>query len=405
VSEIVSHLTAPDASSTPYALFGMGGAGKTTLASSVVRNPDVRKHFQGGIFWLTVGRGGESQLLALLEGLAAKVIVSPTGLRDFNSEEEVVRSLTAAISEDKLPRLVVVDDVWQQDIVDILRLTGLRLLVTTRVRAVVAMDGGCTEVGSVSLVEARQLLKSKSGAVALPEREADKVAEECGRLALALAIAGSLPCVTKSPDSALSWHELHREIKEKKTTRLGLQMSRDIADDKSKTSLFPVLSVSLEELGREEQDMFLSLVVLARGVGASTAMLAALWEKDEEGAKQEAEFLARSALLHEVEGFFYVHDLLLDFIKLECKSRGRHEVVENAVRRQTQYLGMLSVIREMNVTNVYALIHVWWSLEELSGNEQLEVERYRASLEELGGAESADVAEVYALIGALFRLQ
>ncbi|CAM9478064.1 unnamed protein product, partial [Sphacelaria rigidula] len=80
------------------------------------------------------------------------------------------------------------DDVWQRDVVDLLVPTGLRLLVTTRVRTVVAMEGGCTEVGSVSQDEARQLLKSKSGAVVLPEREADKVAEECGRLALALAI-------------------------------------------------------------------------------------------------------------------------------------------------------------------------------------------------------------------------
>ncbi|CAM9835379.1 unnamed protein product, partial [Sphacelaria rigidula] len=199
LSEIVPKLTAADASSRPYVLFGMGGAGKTMLASSVVRNPDVLDHFTGGIFWLRVGRAGETHPLALLEGLAAKVIVSPTGPRNFSSEDEVVRSLTAAILEDGLPRLVVVDDVWERDMVDVLSRTGLRLLVTTRVRAAVAMDGGCTEVGSMNQVEARQLLKSRSGAVALPEREADQVAEECGRLPLALAIAGSLPCVTNSP--------------------------------------------------------------------------------------------------------------------------------------------------------------------------------------------------------------
>ncbi|CAM9231963.1 unnamed protein product, partial [Sphacelaria rigidula] len=412
VSEIVSKLTAADASSAPYALFGMGGAGKTMLASAVVRNPDVLKHFQGGVYWLSVGRAGETQLLALLEGLAAKVKVSPTGPLYFDSEDEVIRSLTATMSEDGLPRLVVVDDVWQRDIVNLLMLTGLQLLVTTRVRSVVAMQGGCTEVGSMDHVEARQLLKSKSGAVALPEREADQVqvAEECGRLALALAIAGSLPCVTGSPDSAVSWHQLHLEIKAKKATRLGLQMSRDIADDKSKRSLYPVLSVSLEELGQEQQDMFLSLVVLARGVWASTAMLATLWEKDDKGAQNEADFLAQNTLLHEAEGSFYVHDLLLDFIKLECKGKERHELVEGAVGRQTRYLSRLSVVRKFKEneglsTDVYALIRLWRSLEELSGNEQLGVERYRASLLELGRAETTDVADAYALIGGLFRLQ
>ncbi|CAM9843559.1 unnamed protein product, partial [Sphacelaria rigidula] len=116
----------------------------------------------------------ETRLLALLVGLAAKVIASPTAPHNFNSEDEVVRSLTTAISADGLHRLVVVDDVWQRDVVDLLVPTGIRLLVTTRVRAAIAMDGGCTEVGSMSQVEARQLLKSKSGAVVLPEREADQ---------------------------------------------------------------------------------------------------------------------------------------------------------------------------------------------------------------------------------------
>ncbi|CAM9478134.1 unnamed protein product, partial [Sphacelaria rigidula] len=92
VSEVVSSLTAANASSAPYVLFGMGGAGKTVLASSVVRNRDAREHFRGGIFWLSVGRAGENQRLALLEGLAAKMIVAPMGSRNFNSEDEAVRS-------------------------------------------------------------------------------------------------------------------------------------------------------------------------------------------------------------------------------------------------------------------------------------------------------------------------
>ncbi|CAM9271660.1 unnamed protein product, partial [Sphacelaria rigidula] len=217
----------------------MGGAGKTVLASSVVRNPDVRKHFRGGIFWLNVGRAGKTQLVALLGGLAAKMIATPSGPRNFNSVDDVVQSLSAVATENDLRLLVVVDDVWQREIVDVLVPTGVQLLVTTRVRGVVAVDGGCTEVGSVTQAEARQLLKSKSGAVVLPEREADQVAEECGRLALALAIAGSLPCVIRSPDYALSWQQLHAEIKEKKATRLGLQMSTDCVDDPSKMSLFP----------------------------------------------------------------------------------------------------------------------------------------------------------------------
>lgn len=132
--------------------------------------------------------------------------------------------------------------------------------------------------------------------------------------------------------------------------------------------------------------------------------------QDDESAKENADYLAQNALLHEVEGSFFVHDLLLDFIKLECRSEERHGLVEDAVGRQAQYLSRLSVVREFFnneglSTDVYALGRLWWSLEELAGNEQLQVERYRASLGELGRAESTDVADAYALIGTLFYRQ
>ena len=131
--------------------------------------------------------------------------------------------------------------------------------------------------------------------------------------------------------------------------------------------------------------------------------------QDIEGAKKEVEFLVDNALLHEVDGSFYVHDLLLDFIKLKCTSKGMRRLVEDSVLRQTQYLGRLSVVLEFYVseslsTNRYALIRLWRSLEELSGNKQLEVETYRASLGEFGRAESREVTDVHHLIGSLFYL-
>ncbi|CAM9719399.1 unnamed protein product, partial [Sphacelaria rigidula] len=97
-----------------------------------------------------------------------------------------------------------------------------------------------------------------------------------------------------------------------------------------------------------------------------------------------------------------------DFIKVEC--RNRQDLVKDAVSRQTHFLGKLPVVRDFRqnkglITNLYALIRLWRSLEDLSGNKQLEVETYEASLRDLGEAESTDVANVYALIGGLFLLQ
>ena len=106
-----------------------------------------------------------------------------------------------------------------------------------------------------------------------------QVAETCGRHALTLAIAGSLQFVKDSPNSAATWSQLASEIVRKKKTVLGPRMDADIGDDLTKRSLFPVLELSLEALGEDEQRRFLNFVVLAPGVLATIAMLASMWQK------------------------------------------------------------------------------------------------------------------------------
>lgn len=319
VTEVVKSLTATDASGAPYVLAGMGGAGKSVLASSVVRSNEVREHFRQGMFWLRVGPGGKDQLQALFEGLAREASTEVKLPPRFNSVDEVIQHLTVVVAEDTRPLLVVLDDVWEREVVDTLRPTGLRLLVITRLDSVVAMRGGRTVVGNMDSGEARDLLKSRSGAVALPETEADQVwlwchaspvsgrvvitsqvvhnmgipmssahlfvsvssqvAEACGWHALTLAIAGSLRFVKDYPNSAATWRQLASEIAQKKKTVRGPQMDADIGDDLTKKSLFPVLDLSLESLGGDEQRLLLSLVVLARGVSAPAPMLASIWQK------------------------------------------------------------------------------------------------------------------------------
>eukprot|EP00752_Nemacystus_decipiens_P017370 g15565.t2 len=407
VSEVVSRLTGPVAGA-PYVLTGIGGGGKTVLASSVVRTEKIREHFRQGICWVRVGRGGKGQLQALFEGIAREMISAPTIQRQFNSVDDVIQRLTEVVSEDTRPRLIVLDDVWEREVVDRLQATGLQLLVTTRRSSVVAVAGGRTDVGNMDRAEARELLKKKSGALALPGFEADQVAEACGWHALTLAIAGSLRSVTDSPNCASAWQKLHSEIVRKKATVRGPQMNADNTDDPTKLSLFPVLDLSLESLGEDEQRFFLSLVVLARGVLAPASMLASIWQKDHRGARKEAEFFVGSSLLEEVDGSFRLHDLLLDFIKMKC--RGEDTLVEDAVQRQSRHLGELAVVRGYSdkgelLGGFYSLIALWRKLIELSHNEQLEVDAYNASLGELGEDQSGDTAYDFWAVGKLFDLQ
>lgn len=157
----------------PHALFGMGGSGKTVLASALVSDDRIRKHFRRGVFWINVGQS--SNLVGLLQTLASRVMVDPAGPIEFSSEEEGIQRLAAWTAKDPRPRLVVLDDVWESDVVNALRHAGLKLLVTTRVRDVVGEEGRCTEVGDLTKTEAYDLLRKQSGAVNLPEAQGNKV--------------------------------------------------------------------------------------------------------------------------------------------------------------------------------------------------------------------------------------
>ncbi|CAN0369609.1 unnamed protein product, partial [Ectocarpus sp. 13 AM-2016] len=141
----------------------MGGGGKTVLASAVVRKSSVREHFRGGIFWLRVGRGAKKSLLPLLQGLARDMGAAPTDTSHrvphvLDSLAQVQRHLGAVASTGTSPRLVVLDDVWEREVVDTLLPLGFKVLVTTRHRSVVDVPARCLELGDMTEKEALELL-------------------------------------------------------------------------------------------------------------------------------------------------------------------------------------------------------------------------------------------------------
>ncbi|CAM9937884.1 unnamed protein product [Ectocarpus sp. 8 AP-2014] len=161
----VDYLTNTARGDAPCVLTGMAGAGKSVLASAVVRDEKVREHFSAGMFWWRVGRDAKDQLHEWLEGLVLRVASSSrTTPPVLGSVEEVTRYLKAFCADAVSPHLVVLDDVWEREVVDALQLAGLQLLVTTRDRSVVSMPGGCVEVGDMEEDEALEVLRVGCGA-------------------------------------------------------------------------------------------------------------------------------------------------------------------------------------------------------------------------------------------------
>lgn len=169
--EVVADLTnLRRSASATHCLLGMGGGGKTLIASSVVRDYRVRTCFKDGVFWLTVGREGKDVAL-LLEHLAVELARAPTDNPRrcpdrFTDAEETLRHLSAVREENGLRCLVVLDNVWRVEVVNAFASTGFHVLVTTRRRKVVAPMhvGLCTEVGDMSEEDAMEVLRKASQA-------------------------------------------------------------------------------------------------------------------------------------------------------------------------------------------------------------------------------------------------
>lgn len=106
----------------------------------------------------------------LARDLGAAPADAPHGVpHAFDSLEQVKQHLTiVTASSGTSHRLVVLDDVWERDVVGVFSALKVKLLVTTRDRSVVGVPGGRLELGDMSEHEALELLLKASSTMGQP---------------------------------------------------------------------------------------------------------------------------------------------------------------------------------------------------------------------------------------------
>jgi hypothetical protein len=169
-------------------LHGMGGIGKTTLAIDLVNDNEIRCAFPDGIFWLTLGQTIEP--LQLLSELAAYITGEAKAYGTVNEARDQLRQLF-----DGKSRLIVLDDLWRLQDAELFDVLGprSRLLVTTRdADLLVALGARDVPLDVLSEELALELLSlwSEQARDTLPAA-ANRIAEACGYLPLALAAVGA----------------------------------------------------------------------------------------------------------------------------------------------------------------------------------------------------------------------
>ena len=180
-------------------IFGMGGTGKSLIASSIVRDVQVASSFDR-ICWIPIGQTPEVRRLlrllhAQLQGIdeGSTVEGELVGL-DLAALTQRVATVASGCSR----ALVVFDDVWDPTLVRQLAepLGPCGLLVTTRVHHLLPPPAMHVHCGLLSPDDALRLLM-RCGSIRVPPGEevspaAVKIVDLCGRLPLAIAIAGAM---------------------------------------------------------------------------------------------------------------------------------------------------------------------------------------------------------------------
>ena len=107
---------------------GMGGIGKTVLATAVARDDSVRRAFGDGVFWLTFGQTPE---LSALQLQLAKALGSDT-LQPFTNHSDGAACLRELLASKTC--LLILDDVWQTKHLQAFVALGqnCQMLITTR---------------------------------------------------------------------------------------------------------------------------------------------------------------------------------------------------------------------------------------------------------------------------------
>ena len=183
-------------------LRGTGGAGKTVLATALVRDVDMLGAFEVAA-WVTVSE--KPDLPACLRSTLEQFGGSASGVADAD--------LRAALQQQLAQRdvLLVLDDVWQSDHAAALcaldEATSSCCLVSTRVtnvlRAAVELNVGLMEQQEAVALLLR--VAQKHELIPSPPAAALEAVELCGRLPLLLYMAGSMIEQFEGPGEWTEW--------------------------------------------------------------------------------------------------------------------------------------------------------------------------------------------------------
>jgi WD40 repeat protein len=298
------------------ALQGMGGIGKSVLASAFARTNEARKDFYDGIFWITIGlEVSDSEASVNMRLIGTNLGDDPA---NYSTKKEAEASLSKALSGKVC--LIILDNIWRiSQATPFINALGsrCRLLITTRNDDVVTSLGAQEyKIKVISKPESLKLLANwcEKDANSLPS-EVEEVARECGYLPLALSICGAMA------KSGIAWSDILEALQEADLEFIEAQLPN--YPDKN---VGRALKVSIDFLFSEDPDAvkrYQELAVFPEDEFIPEAAITILWVHTGNMKKRNVEKLLtklkdRSLLRLDGEHpnrLISLHDLHFDYLR------------------------------------------------------------------------------------------
>ena len=300
------------------AISGLGGLGKSVLATALVLDGEVQGRYSDGILWVTLGQNPDLQTML---GDWIQQLDKSREAFSANTLESASRYLHNLLAEKQV--LLVVDDVWNAADADWFRVggAGCRVLVTTREAQIEGAEDYPLDL--MTEEEAVDLVRWKLDQQWQLQQEEDvkAFARLLGYLPLALDLAAN------QVKDGFTWEELQSEFEvERQAIALEVLDSSEAwerldEEQQRKYSLRACFNLSLRRLKPEQLRQFVWLGVLPEDVNLSVQVAAVLWDVRTIKAKQGLidlrwrSFLTDGVATLEGEPTYRVHDLMHDMAR------------------------------------------------------------------------------------------
>jgi len=292
------------------ALRGMGGIGKSVLATALCHDEVIQAAFPDGVIWVTIGKD-PGNLTEQMKFIGTKLGDSPGYYTSEVAGSDRLRTLLAHKAV-----LLVLDDVWNAEHIQPFRLEAprCRTLFTTRDGGI-ALAVGASEVRLGTLNKEQSLALLREWAGRDDEKLAD-IAEKLGNLPLALKLAGAR---LREGMTGIEWLNTFQHVSQ---IKLGRRSSTP------HENLEICFDLSVQQLMSEDQLLYHAIGVFPEDVAIPQKTIIKLWRQIDSGlsdydATELVIDLARLALVdrNQADETITLHDLLHDYTRTKLGGR------------------------------------------------------------------------------------